>query len=85
MTTDDKFEAKTGCTSYEPYSRNIHHEATSLLPPDSVCIHRPTFYHLPTARAEKLDNHGDATHVTTTDTLNSNGPYNKIWEPYLAT
>jgi hypothetical protein len=38
----------------------------------------------PTARAAERDYQGDATDVTTIDTLNPDGPYNKIWEPYLA-
>ena len=39
---------------------------------------------LPTTRAAELDYQGDVTHVTTIDTLKQDGPYNKIWEPYLA-
>jgi hypothetical protein len=39
---------------------------------------------LPATRAEELDYQGDVTHVTTIDTLDPDGPYNKIWEPYLA-
>ncbi len=35
-------------------------------------------------RAEEQEYQGDVTHVTTIDTLDRNGLYNKIWEPYLA-
>ena len=38
----------------------------------------------PATRGEELDYRGDVTHVTTIDALNPDGPYNKIWEPYLA-
>lgn len=39
---------------------------------------------LPATSAEQPDYQGDVTHVTTIDTLEPDGPYNKIWEPYLA-
>ena len=34
--------------------------------------------------AEERDYQGDVTYVTTIDTLDPDGPYNKIWEPYIA-
>ncbi|MDG2380039.1 MAG: sialidase family protein [Pirellulaceae bacterium] len=37
-----------------------------------------------TSVAEERSFQGDLTDVTTIDTLNPEGPYNKIWEPYLA-
>ena len=36
------------------------------------------------AGGQERDFHGDVTDVTTIDTLDPTGPYNKIWEPYLA-
>ena len=41
------------------------------------------FIVLPTTRADELEFQGDVTHVTTIDTLDPDGLYNKIWEPYL--
>lgn len=38
----------------------------------------------PQAAAEERKYNGDVTDVATIDTLDPDGPYNKIWEPYLA-
>ncbi len=50
-----------------------------LLAATAAFLNGPAF-----AQSEELAFQGDVTDVTTIDTLNPDGPYNKIWEPYLA-
>lgn len=38
----------------------------------------------PAVAADERDYRGDVTEVVTIDTLDLNGPYDKIWEPYIA-